>query len=298
MKDQALKLRLMSKNLIGKVEDRINGENRKTKIIAVTSGKGGVGKTNFTINFALSLIEYGYNTMILDADLGMANVDLVLGLTPEANLYHVLAGQKQLSEIIINGPNSLKVIPGGSGIIELADLELEQIWHFINQLEELDGEVDILLVDTGAGISRSVISFLMAADEIILLTTPEPPAIADAYGVIKALTKRDWDKEKKINLVVNRVDSDTEGQISARKLEMAASKFLNYNLSTLGYLPIDPKVSQAVKNQRPFVIEYPYSKIAIALKELTANYCQQPVKQEKSSGIVSFIKKTTSFLRG
>ncbi|MDW7675077.1 MAG: MinD/ParA family protein [Bacillota bacterium] len=297
MKDQALKLRIMSRNLKSKVEDTISGTERKTKVIAITSGKGGVGKTNFTINFGLSLIEYGLNVMILDADLGMANVDLVLGLTPNVNLYHVLAGANKLDEIIINGPNGLSIIPGGSGIAELADLDKEQIWEFIQQMEELEGKADILLIDTGAGISKNVLSFLLAADEVILLTTPEPPAIADAYGVLKVMVRQKWDKHHKIHLVVNRVENDIEGQIASRKLEMAASKFLNYSLSTLGYLPLDGKVSQAVKDQVPFILSYPQSKISHSLFNIAASFCNLPVKQQKANGIVSFMKKATALLK-
>ncbi|MBS4024782.1 MAG: MinD/ParA family protein [Clostridia bacterium] len=297
MKDQALKLRLMSKNIRQKIEDSIEGKRRKTKVIAVTSGKGGVGKTNFTINFGLALIQYGHSVMILDADLGMANVDLVLGINPDANLYHVLAGNRRLSDIIIEGPQGLQIIPGGSGIAELADLEKEQVWHFISQLEQLEGKVDILLIDTGAGISRNVLSFLLAADEVILLTSPEPPAIADAYGVIKAMVKQQLVKTKKIYLVVNKVENESEGQIAARKLEMAANKFLNYQLLTLGYLPVDGRVVQSVKDQKPFILSYPNAKVSYALNTLTARFCELPVKVNNSNGMISFMQKAAELFK-
>lgn len=280
----------MSRHMANVIEDSIEGKKRKTKVVAITSGKGGVGKTNFTVNYALTLIDYGYKVIVLDADLGMANIDLVLGVTPKANLFHVLSGQTMLKDIIIDGPKGLKVIPGGSGIPELADLQSEQVWHFIYQLEELEVDTDLLLIDTGAGISKNVLSFLLAADEVILITTPEPTAIADAYGMIKTLLKQQWNKDKQIKLLINRVENHLEGENAAAKIEAAVDKFLKYKITTLGFVPKDDFVSRAVKIQTPFTIEFPRCKAAIELNKIVANQYNKPVKDTGTTGIVSFMR--------
>ncbi|GAB4257818.1 MinD/ParA family protein [Thermincola ferriacetica] len=173
-----------------KSSQKSKGTGKKTRIIAVTSGKGGVGKTNFTINFALSLMAYGQKVIVLDADLGLANIDVILGISPKYNLYHVLKGEKTIQEIIVPGPQGLQIIAGGSGIQELANLRRWQVEQFIAKLGELEGLADILIIDTAAGLSRNVMSFVLAADEVIVITTPEPTAITDAYGLVKVMTTK------------------------------------------------------------------------------------------------------------
>lgn len=190
MRDQAEKLRILARTIKNQVESEIKGNGKKTRIIAVTSGKGGVGKTNFTINFALSLMAYGQKVIVLDADLGLANIDVILGISPKYNLYHVLKGEKTIQEIIVPGPQGLQIIAGGSGIQELANLRRWQVEQFIAKLGELEGLADILIIDTAAGLSRNVMSFVLAADEVIVITTPEPTAITDAYGLVKVMTTK------------------------------------------------------------------------------------------------------------
>ncbi|MGI6225623.1 MAG: MinD/ParA family protein, partial [Peptococcales bacterium] len=189
MSTQLDRLRALTKNLKAKAECEISGKSRLTKVITVASGKGGVGKTNFTLNFGLALAELGQKVLILDADLGLANVDVILGIVPKYNLLHVINDEKELSEIVIEGPKGIKIIPGGSGIYELADLKEWQLERFLIRLTTLEKEYDYLLIDTGAGISKNVLDFALAADEIFIITTPEPTSITDAYGLIKTLDK-------------------------------------------------------------------------------------------------------------
>nr|HPG59572.1 AAA family ATPase [Candidatus Wallbacteria bacterium] len=159
--------------------------------IAVTSGKGGAGKTNFVANLAIAFSRLGKKVLVLDADLGLANIDVIYGLRPKYNLFHVITGQKRLSEIITEGPCGVKLAPGGSGIVELANINESERNHFLAEMSELEGKVDIILVDTSAGINKNVLCFLKACSEIIFVTLPEPPAIADAYGIIKAVAAQD-----------------------------------------------------------------------------------------------------------
>ncbi|MGF7185990.1 flagellar biosynthesis protein FlhG [Desulfitispora alkaliphila] len=297
MTDQAQKLRLMASNISDRVRGKINGEQKLTRVIAITSGKGGVGKTNFTVNFALAIKELGLNVVILDADMGLANVDLLLGVNAKFNLLHVMAGSKRLEEIIVTCEDGIMIIPGGSGVRELADLGSEQIMEFMEQVEYLEGKSDVLLIDTGAGISSSVIHFLLAADEIILLTTPEPTAIADAYGVVKTINSIMGKNKKCIKLVVNKADNKAEGELTSKKICRAADSFLEYKIELLGTIGYDKYVSMAVKEQMPFMKRYPKAK---ATSEITAMaeryfYPEKNIKKQ-SSGIKSFFNKVTSFI--
>lgn len=289
MQDQAEKLRVLARTMKEQVEAEIKGTSKKTRVIAVTSGKGGVGKTNFTINLALAIKSYGLRVIVLDADLGLANVDVVLGVTPEFTLYNVLKGEKSISEIITSGPENLQIIAGGSGIQELANLRKWQVDNFINKLDELEGMADILIIDTGAGLSRNVMSFVLAADEVILVTTPEPTAITDAYGLVKSMATKK--KEGVIHLVVNKVENGEEFDIVANNLTVVAEKFLKMNLEKLGFIVDDANVSKAVKSQEPFILKYPKAPATSCIYQLAARLTDQEQMLKRPGGVKGFFSK-------
>ena len=288
MRDQAEKLRVLAKSIKQQVESEIRGGQRRTRIIAVTSGKGGVGKTNFTINFALALISLGQKVLVLDADLGLANIDVILGISPQYNLYHVLRGEKSILEVITTGPEGLQIIAGGSGIQEMANLRKWQVEQFVNRLGELEGVADTLIIDTSAGLSKNVMTFVLAADEVIVITTPEPTAITDAYGLVKAVAAKK--QHGVINLVVNRVENSEEADITASKFSVVAEKFLKLKIAHLGFILDDPLVSKAVKGQAPFYLKYPKSPAARCLQNLAAQLMQKGSYPEPS-GIKGFFNR-------
>jgi flagellar biosynthesis protein FlhG len=229
----------------------------KMRIISVTSGKGGVGKTNFTVNFAIALVELGYRVIILDGDFGLANVDIAFGVTPRYSMEHLLAGEKTIEEIITTGPKGIGILPGGSGVQEMANLELSQLQNVLSNFGRLEQHADILIIDTGAGLSNTVLNFLRASDEVILVTTPEPTSLTDAYGLVKVL---DINREDiSVGVVVNRVYSESEARDTYQRLETAVERFLSGSLNLLGWVYEDPLVGRAVMSQEPIGINNPQS---------------------------------------
>lgn len=237
-----------------------------TRVVAVSSGKGGVGKSNLVVNLGIALAMQGKRVMILDADLGLANIDVLLGLNPKYNLKHLVDGERAMEEILVDGPYAVKIVPGGSGIPELANMGDEQQQKLLESFIELERESDITLIDTGAGISKDVISFIVAAREALIITTPEPTAITDAYGVIKVVTQKDPDVD--IKLVVNMVSNEKEGKEIANRIAMATKQFLNRRIESLGYIVSDPAVNLSVRKQEPFILEYPNSKVSNCIKQI------------------------------
>lgn len=293
MNNQADSLRLIVKQMKNSVQAQINRTNKGTRVITISSGKGGVGKTNLSLNLALALTDFKQNVVLLDADMGLANIDVILGLTPLYNLAHVIVGEKTISEIITDGPQGLKIIPGGSGMQELANLKEWELENFLTKLSKIDGITDYLLIDTGAGLSNSVISFALAADELIVITTSEPTAITDAYGLIKSLCQQDY--SGKIYIVVNRVSTPKEAAIVFNKLKIAVNKFLNYDIDFLGYVVEDSKVGQAVQEQKAFIIAYPYSVASHNLYNIAAKITDQVDKVKQNSGIKTFFSKVIQY---
>lgn len=217
-------------------------------VVAITSGKGGVGKTLTTVNLAIAARKMGLSVMIFDGDLGLANVDVVLGLSPRYNIRDVLDGHAKLADIIIDGPMGMKVIPSGSGVTSLTQLSFVQRQNLLEQIEGLDLEIDILLIDTGAGISDNVLHFNTAADRTVIVTTSEPHSMTDAYAMIKVLSE-DYQRTK-IDLVVNQVRSQDEGRRVAEKLSAVAERFLSVSPTYLGCIPHDPQVQKWVRERR------------------------------------------------
>ncbi len=256
MRDQAEKLRQMVKES-NKSTSPIIKRQDKARVITVTSGKGGVGKTNFTVNLALALAGLGQKVLVIDADLGMANVDVVLGCSTPFNILNLLEDGINLNDIIVEGPHGIKFMSGGSGIFQLANLSDSQLQHIINHITLCDDWADIILVDTGAGINRNVINFVIAADEVIIITTPEPTAITDAYAMMKTYSGHQGTAP--LRLVINRVLEIDEGQLVVDKLIKVAFKFLGLPINSLGFVYEDRNMLKAVKNQVPLLLAFPDS---------------------------------------
>ena len=239
---------------------------RKGRVISVTSGKGGVGKTNVSINLAYALAALGRRVYLLDADLGLANVDVLLNLTPTYTLDDVLAGEKELRDIVVDGPGNIKVLPSSTGVVEMAELDEERQTRLLEKLRELDESIDYLIIDTGAGIASNVLRFNVCADEIILVVTPEPSSMTDAYSVIKVMASR-YDI-RSFNLLANSLDSPKEGDRVFERLQKVTRDFLQLELNYLGGIPRDPKLIRAVRSQRPLLEMFPDSPAAKSIKAL------------------------------
>ncbi|MBM7623502.1 MinD/ParA family protein [Sporohalobacter salinus] len=289
MTDQAQKLReLVQKRNDSQEDNQKQIDEGLARIYAITSGKGGVGKTNFAVNLSLALQAKDKKVGIIDADLGMANIDVVLGIAPKYNLGHVIKGKKKIEEVIIKGPQNLEVISGVSGAEELANLTDYQLQNLINSWTALENRYDIILIDTGAGVSKAVIDFILAADEITVISTPEPTAVTDAYGLIKIIANQQH--TSKINLVINQVENDKEGKRVSNRITNAVNEFLDIQLNVLGTIPKDKKVIKAVKRQHPFFLEFPNSKASKAIKKIRNKLLD--IKEESTAtGVRGFFSK-------
>lgn len=265
-----------------------NSATRKTKTIAITSGKGGVGKTSVAVSLAIALAKRNYSVTLLDADLGLANVNVVLGIIPKYNLYHVIKGKKKLEEIIIDVPEGIKIIAGASGFHQLANLDVKQREYFIKALSELNDD-DYMIIDTGAGISQNVLSFLVASDEVIVVTTPEPTAITDAYGTIKAIAANDPDKT--VKLLVNRAQTVTEAKKVAQRVINIAGQFLNIKVDNLGFIFDDLYVAKSIRNQKPFIVSYPKSKASTCIEIIADRVANIESDTDKGTGMLTFFRR-------
>ncbi|CAA7602951.1 CobQ/CobB/MinD/ParA nucleotide binding domain protein [Acididesulfobacillus acetoxydans] len=263
---------------------------RAIRVISVTSGKGGVGKTAFSVNLALALTDYGYRVLILDGDLGMANVDVACGITPVYTMSHLLAGERTIEEIVAAGPKGIGILPGGSGVPDLADLERTRLVHSLANLGRLDKMGDILIIDTGAGLNRTVLNFLRASDDVILLTTPEPTALTDAYALFKALCQ--GRESVPVNVVVNRVADEGEAMETFGRLAAAVERFLHGSLTLLGWVYEDPLVKRAVMEQVPLALTYPASSAYRCIEwiagKVSGLYLQPP---RSSQGMRGFLNR-------
>lgn len=290
MSDQANKLR--------EIINKVNNDNIKTsietlktnaKVITITSGKGGVGKTNITINLAITLSKLGYRVVVIDADLGLANVDVVLGMMPKYSLVDVIKYGRNVVDVLSTGPGKVRFISGGSGVEDLTRLTQIELENFVRNIALLDKIADVILIDTGAGISENVIRFVMAADDVVVVTTPEPTATTDAYALIKAIGVRN--KEKSIRLIINKTETAIEAQTAMQKLNNVSKKFLDIKLQFLGYVSNDALVSKAVKQQKPFTILYPDCIASKNLTEIAKKIMLDTASNVKNSGIKGFFNK-------
>ena len=238
-----------------------------SRIIAVSSGKGGVGKTNISINLALAYARLGKKVIVLDADLGLANVNVVLGVIPRYNLYHLIRQQKKMRDILLDTDYGIQIVAGASGFSKIANLSEEERKGFIHELQELS-QADVIIIDTSAGVSNNVLSFVAAADDAIIVTTPEPTAITDAYGIVKIIATEIENLDLGLKLVVNRVKTVTEARKVAERVINIAGQFLNLKLDYLGFVYEDPLVQTAVIKQRPFLVLDPKSKASICIDHI------------------------------
>ncbi len=287
--DQAERLRTMFQD----TNDKPN-KSPSSRIITITSGKGGVGKTNITVNIAIQLSKLGKKVVILDADLGLANIELLMGITPKYSLEDVIKGSKSIEQVFTSGPFGINFISGGSGVKELIRISDAQLDFFIRNLNKLDRLADIILIDTGAGLSNSVMSFVKAVNEVILVATPDPTAIMDAYSLIKLL-KNDLVDLPKINIIINKVYKEQEGYEAFNKLFKVSDKFLEVPIENLGYVPYDTHLVKAVKSQNPVIISYPKATSSKAFERLANRLLNIPYNNKgNKSGIDSFIKRLIS----
>ena len=236
------------------------------RVVAITSGKGGVGKTNVVAGLALALAGQGQRVIVMDADFGLANLDILLGLSPKYTLEHVLRGEKVLEEILLEGPAGIRIIPASSGIQELTRLDTRSELRLVQGLQRVAETADWLLIDTAAGIHDSVLKLLMAAQEVILVTTPEPTSLVDAYAMVKVLHLRE--AAKPLWLLVNNGQSADEAQETIDQLQAATDRFLGKQIKVLGMIPSDPHVLQAVRQQRGVVDLFPRSPAARAFQTI------------------------------
>ncbi len=271
----------------------LNDENTEapTNIITITSGKGGVGKSNITLNFALALQDKGYKVVVLDADIGLSNIDILMGIAPKYTLLDLLNKKMGIFEVMVEATNGLKFISGGSDLQNLFDLTRNSFPYLIDQLYLLNGKIDFLLIDTGAGVNKESLKLLLASDEVFVITTTEPTSIADSYAMIKLLKSKN--KEIRINLIINQIASEKEGDNTANRLKLVIERFLNSEINVLGYIFKDDIVSKSVKDQSPFYINYPNSKASKNIKLLVEKYINNPDIYNKSIGIKFFLEKIT-----
>ena len=281
MADQAEQLREL-------MRDREPSSGKNTRIITVSSGKGGVGKTNLSINIALAYAQLGKKVIVMDADLGLANVNVVLGIIPKYNLYHLIRRQKVMREIILDTNYGIQIVAGASGFSKIANLADEERDGFIEELSELS-TADVIIIDTSAGVSNNVLAFVAAADDALIVTTPEPTAITDAYGIIKIIATEVDYLNLGLKLIVNRVKSVTEGKRVAERVINIAGQFLNLKIDYLGYVYDDPSVPQAVLRQKPFLVADPQGKAAICVKHLVGRL--EKVEFKEGSGLSHFLRK-------
>ncbi|WP_293750561.1 MinD/ParA family protein [uncultured Paraglaciecola sp.] len=276
IEDQASSLRRMN-------------QSRLIKVIAVTGGKGGVGKTNVTLNTAISLAQQGKRVMVLDADLGLANVDVLLGLRVEKNLSHVLSGECTLDEVLVEGPYGIKIAPATSGSQSMTELTSTEHAGLIRAFSELQSQIDVLIVDTAAGISDMVLSFSKASQDVVMVVCDEPTSLTDAYALIKILNKEHGIFRFKI--VANMVRSMREGDELFSKLTKVTNRFLDVALELVAVIPFDENVRKSVRKQKAVVEAFPTSPAAVAIRRLAKKAIDWPIPNQPGGHLEFFLEQ-------
>ena len=263
-------------------------QRRRANVIAVTSGKGGVGKSNISVNLAIKMAAAGKNVVLLDADLGLANADVLCSIDLPFNLSHVISRKKELREVLVPAPGGFRLIGGASGLARMADLTDDDRQRLINALAELEDQADVILIDTGAGISPNVLAFTRCADHVLVITTPEPTAITDAYAVIKVLS-RDGD-QRRVSLLVNQVTSAGEARIVHDRIAKVARQFLGVTVYEGGYDFRDEQVPASVRKRQPFVLASPRCPAAGCIAQLAVRL-QQGIATAQPGGFFNRMGK-------
>lgn len=279
MLDQAQALRNLADN------DKSRNK-RKSKIITVTSGKGGVGKSNFVVNLAVALQQNGKKVLIFDADIGMGNDDVLMGLYPKHNIFDIIFTDLTIRDIIIEGVAGVSLIPAGSGLNKVQELTKEERNTFLRKLSELD-EFDYILMDTGAGVSKDILAFIAASEELIIITTPEPTSLTDAYSLIKAADHFKLKDNAKV--IINKAFSPNEGLETFNKFDRAVKKFLKIRIEYFGYILDDKKLVQSVRAQKPFMILYPNCDAARNIENIAFTIMGE--NSNKANGVQGVFKK-------
>ncbi|MYL48677.1 P-loop NTPase [Halobacillus litoralis] len=280
MKDQAETLRQRMQDMDGK---------QQAKTIAIASGKGGVGKSNFCINFALQLMRNDKKVLVFDFDIGMGNIDILMGKSPRRTFIDLFREGMSIRDIIELGPESLSYIAGGSGLSTIFELDQAKFAYFQSEFEQLSKSFDYILFDMGAGATHDSLHLISAAHEAIVVTTPEPTSMTDGYAMIKHLVHKD--KNLPIKILVNRSLNEINGKATFNRLSLVVKRFLEVEVSLLGVLPDDRSVLEAVNNQRPFVIDRPKSKVSRSLDELARKYLNEYRRQESTFSFVDKLKR-------
>ena len=265
-------------------EPVLQGKGTEPKIVAVTSGKGGVGKTNVVANLSVCLSELGKKVVVLDADFGLANLDVLLGLTPRYHLGHVLYGNKTLTEIMVQGPRGIRIIPASSGLQRMSELTAAQRNHLVESFADLDCETDYFIIDTAAGISRNVIHFLLSAQEVIVVSAPEPTAIVDAYAVIKIILAED--PKKHIQVLINSVEQSEDAHEVFCQINSVVKRFLNREIDYLGHIERDGHVPQAVRSQTLVTHRFPNAPASRCFRDLARRMARQDMASPSTDGLV------------
>jgi len=267
-----------------------SGRTRPVKVVCVTSGKGGVGKSNTTINLALAASKRGKQVMLLDADLGLANVCVLLGLDARHNLAHVMDGKKSLSEVIVEGPMGLQIVPGSSGIQRMADLSAPARAGMIAAFGSLSPQPDLLFVDSASGISDTVLSFARASTEVIVVLCDEPAALTDAYGVVKVLSREYG--VRRFQIVANRTLEPAQGRALFSKLTTVCDRFLDVALGYLGSVPEDPYLTRSVQMQKAVLDAFPSSKSAVAFRRIAEQLERTPMPLSATGHLQFFLEQS------
>jgi flagellar biosynthesis protein FlhG len=245
---------------------RIVRQTSRATVIAVTSGKGGVGKSNIAVNLAIKLASVGKRVVLMDADLGLANADVLCNIDLPSNLSHVISRKRELADVMVDGPGGFRLIGGASGLARMADLSDYDRQRLVSALAELEARTDVILIDTGAGISPNVLSFTRSADQVLVVTTPEPTAITDAYAVIKVISRDAPDRP--LSLLVNQVRQHGEGRLVYERIAKVARQFLSVHVMDAGFIPSDPEVPAAVRRRTPFLLASPRCPASLCISQL------------------------------
>ncbi len=289
--DQAENLR----NIIKKQEIASNA--KTARVITVTSGKGGVGKTSISVNLAIQLQRLGKKVIVLDADFGLANIEIMLGIRPKYNLYDLMFKGKDIQDIITYGPEHIGFISGGSGINEMANLSRDQVFQLVQKLDELDRQADVIIVDTGAGIGDSVLEFVAASSEVLLVATPEPTSITDAYALLKSLNRSSSYRPGKtlVKLIANQVRDNKDADGLFDKLGMVINKFLNIEIEYMGAVPYDASMQKAIMRQQPVSVASPNSLAAKRIEYIARTL--ENMEEDSSSSTPGIMQLFSSVIR-